>query len=924
MKSATRQLMLLSIVLLSIFAQTQTPIRGFADLHNHQFANEGFGGKLMFGKPFSADGNIANAIGWCQNGSHGFGGAADIIGNALGEIRPALPLPRHFVGGYPEFDGWPRWTTKTHQQVYIDWLRRAVDGGLRLMVMHAVNNKVLCGIEGNDGRGCNDMANVDRQIAAAYAMEAYVDSVSPNNDGWYKIVESAAEARQVASQGKLAVVLGIEVDELFNCGAKDGACDDAHIKQELQKYHGMGVRHLFPIHVFNNQFGGAALYNSDFNYGNKIVTGDWFQARDCSNEGYGFNFQSSLLGNVISTFAGAGPAPGYTGSACNTQGLTTLGRGLIKKMMARHMIIDVDHMSALATNDAFSILEPEDFPVAAGHTGFTGISIGAKNSEGEKTDANIAKITQLGGVIAPILHQGKTGDVNYQGASVANDCDESSHSWAQAYLYVKDKIGANAAVGLGSDFNGLAGLPSPRFGSEACAGNGGQAGNQSGGVSYPFTADTGVVMGKSTIGGDGDKIPAREIDYNTDGLAHVGLLPDMLEDLRVAGADMNPIYRSAEAYIAMWEKIEGKNVFPPSSSFNAAPAANSKGWNKADVTVTMDVIENADGFGRNLNYSSIGATAIGSTNKNAFPEMLTVSNEGVSTFSYHAFDDAGNDEATKSGAVRVDKTAPTVNCASPDTNWHAADVALGCTSSDATSQLANGADASFNLTTNVAAGTETATASTNSRIVADNADNSTTVGPYSPIKVDRKAPVITITSPANAVYVINQVVNASYGCTDGGSGVASCAGPVANGAVFNTSGVGNLNFQVNSTDNVNNASQAAVPYKVTYNVCAQFDQTKSHKAGSTIPVKLQICDVNSANLSSAAIVVNAANVVKVSSSASTVVEDSGNANPDNNFRFAGDGYMFNLSTSGLTTGTYNLRFNVAGDPITHTVQFQVR
>src|SRR6266567_4395472 len=51
--------------------------------------------------------------------------------------------PGHPVGGYPNFDGWPRFTTIIHQQMYIDWLKRTYEGGLRLMVAHVVNNELL-------------------------------------------------------------------------------------------------------------------------------------------------------------------------------------------------------------------------------------------------------------------------------------------------------------------------------------------------------------------------------------------------------------------------------------------------------------------------------------------------------------------------------------------------------------------------------------------------------------------------------------------------------------------------------------------------------------------------------------------------------------------------------------------------------------
>lgn len=41
------------------------------------------------------------------------------------------------------FDGWPRWDSVTHQAIYEDWLHRAVEGGLRLMVMPAVNSEYM-------------------------------------------------------------------------------------------------------------------------------------------------------------------------------------------------------------------------------------------------------------------------------------------------------------------------------------------------------------------------------------------------------------------------------------------------------------------------------------------------------------------------------------------------------------------------------------------------------------------------------------------------------------------------------------------------------------------------------------------------------------------------------------------------------------
>ena len=52
-------------------------------------------------------------------------------------------------------------------------------------------------------------------------------------------------------------------------------------------------------------------------------------------------------------------------------------------------------------------------------------------------------------------------------------------------------------------------------------------------------------------------------DYNEDGLAHIGMLPDMIQDLKKVGLSddaLQPLFQSAEAYILMWEKsLEASN-----------------------------------------------------------------------------------------------------------------------------------------------------------------------------------------------------------------------------------------------------------------------------------------------------------------------------------------------------------------------------
>ena len=118
---------------------------------------------------------------------------------------------------------------------------------------------------------------------------------------------------------------------------------------------------------------------------------------------------------------------------------------------------------------------------------------------------------------------------------------------------------------------------------------------------------------------------------------------------------------------------------------------------------------------------------------------------------------------------KVDKKAPTLACGSADGAWHPDDVSIACTASDFGAGLANAADASFNLVTSVAANTETSSASTNSRTVADAVGHSATAGPITGNKVDRKAPAVNCGTADGEWHG----GDATVACTasDGGSGL---------------------------------------------------------------------------------------------------------------------------------------------------------
>jgi hypothetical protein len=195
------------------------------------------------------------------------------------------------------------------------------------------------------------------------------------------------------------------------------------------------------------------------------------------------------------------------------------------------------------------------------------------------------------------------------------------------------------------------------------------------------------------------------------------------------------------------------------------------------------------------------------------------------------------------------------------------------------------------------------------------------------VKIDSTAPTISIVTPTpNATYTLNQAVTASYSCTDAGSGVAACTGPVPSGMAIDTANPGTKTFAVHGTDVAANGSDASVTYQVGYVICPLYDQSKAHKAGTTVPIKLQLCDASGLNVSAAAVTVHAANLVKIDNSASTSVDPVSTASPDNDFRYDASlaGYIYNLKTTGLTAGTWQLNFTTSADGVSHSVRFDIR
>jgi hypothetical protein len=200
--------------------------------------------------------------------------------------------------------------------------------------------------------------------------------------------------------------------------------------------------------------------------------------------------------------------PSYpSGAQCNDQGLTGLGRYLIQRMIAHHLLIEVDHLSESARETVLSIAEQAHYPLISSHNGTGGIW----------TPSELTRLYQLGGFAAVTPVQAP--------ALAAKIIAMSKYHFS--------------GVGIGTDTGGFASQPAPRPDATTNP------------LRYPFKSYNGRVTFTR------ERTGARTFDLNRDGVAQYGLLADLLADMQrgpQGARAMSLLFRSAEAYLETWQR----------------------------------------------------------------------------------------------------------------------------------------------------------------------------------------------------------------------------------------------------------------------------------------------------------------------------------------------------------------------------------
>jgi hypothetical protein len=527
--------------------------QGYLDAHMHLMSQEFLGGRMICGRVTHPYG-ITKALQDCPDHEVA-GGRGAVVEDFLAGHDPGTG---HDPVGWPTFGYWPNPHSLTHQGAYYKWLERSWRAGQRMLTVLLVENGQLCEVYPLKKYSCDEMTSVRRELLRTFELQRYVDAQAGGpGRGWFRVVTDPFQARRVVNQGRLAVVLGMEVSRPLGCREYLGtsSCTDAEVGQRLQALYDLGVRQMEVTNKFDNAFTGVKGDNATLgvlvNAANNKETGHFWKLGSCQapfgadqhdNQQYNLADESgdalgrdALFGAILETAGPTGVAPVYPGGPqCNAIGLTPQGKLLIQGMARLGMVFDPDHMSAYARQAALDLLAKK---------GYSGVV----SSHSWADESNYFQVLRMGGVVTPY----------------AGDSSGFLGKWQVLRRHADPRF--QYGVGYGSDINGFGSQGSPR---NPAPGKG---------VTYPFRGLGGVTVQKLTTG-------QRTWDVNKDGVAHYGLYPDWVQDVAVqAGRDASAFKRDmangVEAYLQMWERalgVTGDSCRPDVADLTAKDRARVK------------------------------------------------------------------------------------------------------------------------------------------------------------------------------------------------------------------------------------------------------------------------------------------------------------------------------------------------------------
>ncbi|HRK20581.1 MAG TPA: membrane dipeptidase [Fimbriimonadaceae bacterium] len=647
------------------------PLWGFADLHAHPASHMSFGanangtGGIFWGKPgmkFGSSNPLADMPA-CNADSH-YGFDEDFVRKetrkAVIQTLDSITGWTHGSNGGNSFANWPHAESLIHQQMHINSIRRAYDGGLRLMMASVTDSQMLSNLWTKIGFNAfgNSVPKPDPQydFESAKRQLDFINQQAAANAGWMRIVTTSAEARKAIEENKLAIILSLEMDSLS-------------ADQILSLAKNYKVRQVIPIHLTDNSFGGTAVYNDVFNASSNYLNGGFYQvSTDPQLDvrlGHPMVLQSAEAGSIkpvpvnLVTALGLGYHLG-TGGHKNKRGLNDAA---FKRLLQAGLLVDVAHMSERATEEALRVAEQLKYPIMNSHSGLRdahehghserdlmrgharriaklggvlGLGTEGKSSNRELLSAKGSPLVRFtgerhewsrplptaGGSVGKVMSKLRitivTGDYDLRGGSdnvgvrltlksgknLSFPNVNKSQTWGGDVRKTVDlpvpagtKIGDVVSITLVTKFGG--GIGGDNWNVDEVILNATEKDTDTVGTWLAEYKDAMAIMGHGNvalgtdINGFAPQIPfaasavnypltvaqktgikpagyvppalakfqmgARVYDFKRDGIAHFGMLPDFMQALSQqpgSATAVSGLYRSADAVVRMWEKVE--------------------------------------------------------------------------------------------------------------------------------------------------------------------------------------------------------------------------------------------------------------------------------------------------------------------------------------------------------------------------------
>ena len=369
---------------------TDHPVWGVADTHAHPAAHLGFGARMIIGDPSTASVDDAYSTQDCK----------DNHSNLAVTIQD-----HHTALGAPTYVGFPRFSVGLHSVYQREFLRRAWQGGVRLLVALAINDQYLAtralGTGVKAGTPTDDHSQVQRQLA-------FIEKTLVGPSDFMGVARTPLEARTLILSGKMAIVMGIEVntfgdfkdaswvwvDDTSNNTqplvtlSDDPTTANAQVTSTVKIYQDMGVRQVTAIHYVNGLFGGPPLMRPETLFIDKAYTGvcevytEGKQANvalNLTNDDYGLrtHLESIALGladldpNQINQYkksCSINADPSNFVSTLNSQDLTPRGTQLYTALMRQGMLIDTEHTSFATKDSIIALANSFKYPVMSSHS----------------------------------------------------------------------------------------------------------------------------------------------------------------------------------------------------------------------------------------------------------------------------------------------------------------------------------------------------------------------------------------------------------------------------------------------------------------------------------------------------------------------------------------------------------------------------